>query len=85
MEYKMVIMFKLILSPNLNRTCILTFPLSRSGREADTCDWRSLAHPSPSPPCHHHRPLLVPSLPSRSHSGSVVDASDNADAVDWST
>ena len=28
--------------------------------------------------------LVFSSIPSRSHSGSVVDASDEADAVDWS-
>ena len=70
---------------NPNRTYTLTSPLSRSGSEADDCDWRSHARPSPPPPCHHRRPLLVPSLPSRSHSGSVMDASDDADAVDWSS
>ena len=70
---------------NPDRTYNLTSPLSRSGSEADDCDWRSTVRPSPRPPCHHRRPLLVPSLPSRSHSGSVMDARDDADAVDWSS
>jgi hypothetical protein len=45
-----------------------------SGSEVDDCDWtQSLALILSFPHCQYQHPLLVPSLPFRSHIRNVVD------------